>query len=154
MAVSGFHTIRRSYLVCKEKQQSYIIFKYRYSPHILWKCNKFATFNVLNYYPVSAWTVVYVLIECEDRRTTQTSNVCFNEITGNQGTLSKINYTFARFKVAYNSGMFDNSHLLIMQYLSWNDLWKFSERLINPKEKMTKFEWTCAANFEVIRHLV
>ena len=25
-------------------------------------------------------------------------------------------------KVAYNSGMFDNSHLLIMQYFFWNDL--------------------------------
>ena len=26
------------------------------------------------------------------------------------------------FKVAYNSGMFDNSHLLIMQYFFSNDL--------------------------------
>ena len=57
-------------------------------------------------------------------------------------------------KVAYNSGMFDNSHLLIMQYFFWNDLWKCSERLVNPKEEMTEFEWPCAANFEVIWHLV
>ena len=57
-------------------------------------------------------------------------------------------------KVAYNSGMFDNSHLLIMQYFFSNDLWKFSERLVNTKEEMTKFEWSCAANFEVIRYLV
>ena len=56
--------------------------------------------------------------------------------------------------MAYYSGMFDNSHLLIMQYIFWNDLCKFSERLVNPKEEMTKFEWPCAANFEVIRHLV
>ena len=56
--------------------------------------------------------------------------------------------------MAYNSGMFDNSHLLIMQYFFWNDLLKFSERLVNAKEEMTKFEWPCAANFEVIRHLV
>ena len=55
-------------------------------------------------------------------------------------------------KVAYNSGMFDNSHLLIMQYFFGNDLWKFSERLVNPKEEMTKFELYCAANFEVFRH--
>ena len=58
------------------------------------------------------------------------------------------------FKVAYNSGMFDNSQLLIMQYFFSNDLWKFSERLVNTKEEMTKFEWSCAANFEVIRYLV
>ena len=57
-------------------------------------------------------------------------------------------------KVAYNSGMFDNSHLLIMQYFFSNDLWKISERLVNTKEEMTKFEWSCAANFEVIRYLV
>ena len=63
-------------------------------------------------------------------------------------------YNFRAIKVAFNSGMFDNSHLLIMQYIFWNDLWKFSERSVNPKEEITKFEWPCATNFEVIRHLV
>ena len=51
------------------------------------------------------------------------------------------------FKVAYNSGMFDNSHLLIMQYFFWNDLSKFSKRLVNPKEEMPKFWVALRCNF-------
>ena len=40
------------------------------------------------------------------------------------------------------------THICWLCNTFWNDLWKFSERLVNPKEEMTKFEWPCAANFE------
>ena len=39
------------------------------------------------------------------------------------------------FKVAYNSGMFDNSHLLIMQYFFWTICENFLKDCLIPKRK-------------------
>ena len=45
------------------------------------------------------------------------------------------------------------THIADYAILFWNDSCIFSERFVNLKVDITKFEWSCAANCEVIRHL-